>query len=201
MAGNQFKPIVEDDLSEVAAFLNVQQEITSREDPTQSRPSGDNLRWLLKNPHLNPGLTLGDTLRTSDGKILGMILAVPRLYRLGDRRLLGLAAGNFFVDASARMQGFFLLRRFLSTQQPTSGMRIPATASRGRCGPNACLMVPESDIEYLFPFRLRPLVHELGIRKQWPRALAGSCVLRGPWPPWWLRHGGPRTVSPWRIAT
>jgi hypothetical protein len=59
MAGHEFKPIVEDDLPEVAAFLSEQQEIASREDWTQARPSGDDLRWLLSNPHLRPGRRWG----------------------------------------------------------------------------------------------------------------------------------------------
>src|SRR5277367_6551951 len=116
MAGYEFKPIVEEDLADVAAFLTRQQEITSRDDFTQPRPREDDLRWLLRNPHLRPGLNHGETLRGPEGTILGMILAVPRMYLLGDQRLLGLAGGNFYVDASVRLQGFFMLRRFLGTQ-------------------------------------------------------------------------------------
>src|SRR5208283_1936628 len=113
MAGYEFKTISEDNLADVAAFLYQQQEITSREDWTQARPTGDSLRWMLGNPDLKPELPLGLILTTSEGKITGMILSVPRRYRLGGQRLLGLAAGDFFVDASARLQGFFMLRRFL----------------------------------------------------------------------------------------
>jgi hypothetical protein len=181
MPGNQFKPIVEDDLPEVAAFLKEQQEITSREDWTQARPSGDDLRWLLKNPHLSPKMALGETLRDSQGKILGMILALPRAYRLGDRRLLGLAAGNFFVDAAARMQGFFLLRRFLATQGADFWYANSCNRQSGplwsKCG---AVMVPESDVEYLFPFRLGPLARELALRRQWPRPVAGLLRAAGP---------------------
>ena len=79
MAGNHYKPITAEDLPEVAAFLNMQQEVTARDDPTQARPRGDSLRWLLDNPHLGQGRALGETIRTSDGKILGMILAAPAL--------------------------------------------------------------------------------------------------------------------------
>ena len=75
MAAYHFQAIEEPDLPDVAAFLREQQEITSREDPTQARPSGDNLRWTLDNPHRRDGIPLGETLRTEDGKIAGMILA------------------------------------------------------------------------------------------------------------------------------
>lgn len=40
----------------------------------------------------------------------GMILVVPRAYRRADLRFPGLAANNV-----ARLQGFFMLRRFLKT--------------------------------------------------------------------------------------
>jgi hypothetical protein len=181
MAGYEFKPIVEEDLPDVAVFLNEQQEITSRNDFTQPRPREDNLRWLLQNPHLIAGLNHGETLRGPEGKILGMILAVPRMYLLGDQRLLGLAGGNFYVDASVRLQGFFMLRRFLGTQ----GVEFVYANSCNRqsaplwvkCG---AALVPESDVEYLFPFNLGPIVEEWAIRKEWPTTLQGVLRTIGP---------------------
>src|SRR5262249_2389282 len=119
---------------------------------------------------------LGETLRDPEGKIMGMILGVPRLYRLGAQRLLGLAAGNFFVDASARMQGFFMLRRFLAT--PGFDFLYANSCNRqsgplwAKCG---AIMVPESDVEYLFPLRLGPIAQELALRKGWP-AWTGSIL-------------------------
>jgi hypothetical protein len=93
---------------------------------------------------------------------------------LGDRRLLGLAAGNFFVDATARVQGFFLLRRFLNMQDADFWYANSCNRQSGslwaKCGG---IMVPESDVEYLFPFRFGPLAYELAIRKEWPQPLAG----------------------------
>jgi hypothetical protein len=181
MAGHQFIPIFEADLPEVAAFLFEQQTITSREDWTQARPSGDDLRWLLDNPDLPPGAAMGETLRTADGKILGMILALPRMYRLGDRKLLGMAAGNFFVDASARMQGFFLLKRFLASSGPDFWY---ANSCNRQSGPLwsklGGVLVAESDVEYLFPFRLGPLLEEIAIRKNWPAPLRKTLKRAGP---------------------
>ena len=181
MAAFKFRPIVEQDLPDVAAFLYQQQEITSREDPTQARPSNDNLRWLLSNPHRNDGASLGDTIRDSDGKIFGMIVAVPRLYRLASERRLGLAAGHFFIDASARMQGFFMLRRFLAN--PAFDF-VYANSCNGQSGPLwakcGALMVPESEVEYLLPFRLGPLAEELAIRKAWHPAIGRALKAAGP---------------------
>ncbi len=113
MAGLTFKPIHPEDLPEVAAFLHEQQEIASRDDLTQAAPDNNDLTGFQKDPDLSPGMSMGETLRDSEGKIRGMILGIPRMYRLGSQRLLGRAAGNFYVDASARLQGFFMLRRFL----------------------------------------------------------------------------------------
>ena len=181
MAGYAFKPIVEEDLPDVAAFLFEQREITSRTDWTQARPAEDDLRWLLQNPHLRSELNHGETLRGQEGKILGMILAVPRMYLLGDQRLLGLAGGNFYVDASVRLQGFFMLRRFLATQ----GVEfVYANSCNRQSAPLwvklGAALVPESDVEYLFPFNLGPVAEEMAIRKEWPTAVQRVVRTLGP---------------------
>lgn len=181
MAGYTFKSITEDNLAEVAAFLFQQQEATSREDRTQARPAGDNLRWLLANPHQSPDLPLGLMLSTTEGKMAGMILSVPRLYWLGEERLLGLAAGDFFVDSSARLQGFFLLRRFLATGGVAFWYANSCNRQSGplwaKCG---AAMVPESDVEYLLPIRHGPLAEELVLRKNWPAAIGTILGRLGP---------------------
>jgi hypothetical protein len=181
MAGYVFKPITEDDLPQVAAFLRQQQEQTSREDQTQARPSGDDLRWMLANPDLREDLPLGLSLLSPEGKLAGMILSVPRLYRLGDRRLLGLAAGDFFVDSSARLQGFFMLRRFLGLAGADFWYANSCNRQSGplwaKCG---AAMVPESDVEYLLPIRLGPIAEELAARKGWPRAVGSMLRTLGP---------------------
>jgi hypothetical protein len=181
MAGYTFRPITEDNLPQVAEFLRQQQEQTSSEDRTQARPAGDDLRWMLANPDLRADLPLGLSLWSPDGKLVGMILSVPRLYRLGDRRLLGLAAGDFFVDSSARMQGFFMLRRFLGLTGADFWYANSCNRQSGplwaKCG---AVMVPESDVEYLLPIRLGPLAEELAARKGWPRAVGSMLRVLGP---------------------
>jgi hypothetical protein len=70
------------------------------------------------------------------------------MYQLGSQRLLGRAGGNFYVDASARMQGFFMLRRFLGA--PGFDFYYANSCNRqsaplwAKCG---ALMVPDSDVE------------------------------------------------------
>ncbi len=178
MASYAFKPIFEDDLPEVAAFLYEQQSATSREDWSQARPQGDDLQWMTCNPDHRPEMPFGETLRTADGKIAGMIIAVPRPYRLGDTTLVGLAAGDFYIDAAARMQGFFMLRRYFKLQHGDFWFANSCNRQSGplwaKCG---AMLVPESDVEYVFPLKLGPLAEELAIRKQWPgavRRLLGS---------------------------
>ena len=181
MPAFNFKSIAEQDLPEVAAFLYQQQEITSREDPTQARPSNDNLRWLVSNPHWSAELSLGDTLRDAEGTIRGMIVHVPRMYRLGSERLLGMAGGHWFIDASARMQGFLMIRRFLGTKGYDF---IYANSANGQSGPVwakcGAVMVLESDVEYILPFRLGPLAEELAIRKGWSPAVGRALRAAGP---------------------
>jgi hypothetical protein len=181
MAGYDFKPITAENLAEVAEFLHQQQEITSQDDWTQARPSGDDLRWMLGNPDLKPDVPLGMILANTDGCTAGMILSIPRLYRLGDQALLGLAAGDFFVDASARLQGFFLLRRFLATGGAdfwyANSCNRQSGALWAKCG---AAMVPDSDVEYLLPIHVGPLAQEMAIRKSWPAALGAALLALGP---------------------
>ena len=162
MAGYEFKPIVEEDLPDVAAFLNQQQEITSRDDFTQPRPGEDDLRWLLRNPHLRPGLNHGETLRGPEGKILGMILAVPRMYLLGDQRLLGLAAGQ-------------LLRGCV--RSPAGLLHAPAIPGNTRGGIR------------LREFLQSPIGAAVGkVRGRWCRSLMSSISFPSTWAPS-LRNG------------
>jgi hypothetical protein len=164
-----FQAIRRGDLPEVAAYMLEQQEQAARDDPTHASASGDDMRWLLGNPDLRPDDPLGEVLRNPEGRIVGMILSVPRMYRLGERKLLGLAAGNFYVDRSARMQGFFLLRRFLKTPGYDFYYANSCNSQSGslwvKCG---AAQVPESEVEYLFPYRLGPLVQEVALRKNLP---------------------------------
>ncbi len=145
------------------------------------RPQGDDLRWMLKNPDRVDDAPLGDTLRNQDGQIVGMIIAVPRSYRLGDRQLRGLAAGQFYIDSAARMQGFFMLRRFF--KMPHADFWFANSCNRqsgalwAKCG---AIQVPESDVEYLYPFRFQPLIEELSERKKWPKPVGTLFKSLGP---------------------
>ena len=105
MAAVEFKPILESDLPEVAAFLHAQQEIESSIDPTQARPDSNDLRGFLNNPDLPPGAPLGETIRAATGEILGMILAVPR-------------------STASAPGAFSVWQRATSTSMPRLGFRV-----------------------------------------------------------------------------
>jgi hypothetical protein len=124
---------------------------------------------------------MGETLRTEDGKIVGMIIAIPRLYRLGDETLLGVAGGHFFIDASARLQGFFMIRRAMAMEGANFWYANSANRQSApilaKCG---AARVPESEVEYLFPFRLGPLIQEVALRKGWPASVARLLRAFGP---------------------
>ena len=47
---------------------------------------------------------------------MGVLLAFPSRFALGDRRLRGLGTGGFYVEPGAHMQGFFMFRRLLKTR-------------------------------------------------------------------------------------
>ena len=150
----------QEDLPKLADFLarRVNEE-TGSEVPTQGDRSTSGfmrrLRWrLMQNPARSAYPSLGDCIRAQDGRILGVHLQHPAWFLFGERRLLGLCSGDFFVAPAARMQGFFLFRRFLNARGVdffyTSSCNHSSSrlwkAVRGE-------MVPDSRYTWLVPLR------------------------------------------------
>src|SRR5579885_3459812 len=125
MPGYQVRPFDEPSVPEIGRFLSdsiralgASQGLSADDGDApdgHSIPAGD-WGWLLDrgNPARPDGLPPGEVIRDDSGAIVGMIGCWPTSFRLGDRRLLGLGAHNFFVDPSARMQGYMLFRRYLN---------------------------------------------------------------------------------------
>jgi hypothetical protein len=188
----EIRPLTELDLAEVSAFLDRSMvALFGRQGPPgEEAPShpvdvapGTVHRWLLDegNPARSEGIPPAEIIRSGTGAVVGMITYHAQVYRLGDRRLLGLGAGNFHVDPSARMQGFFLLRRYLNNPKADFCFATSCNANSGplwvKCGAG---QVPNSDREYLYVNRIGPVAQELALRKGLPNSLAASLRLVGP---------------------
>jgi hypothetical protein len=190
MAAFRTFPILESDLSEVSTFLGrsmnamvaaTRVDAIAGEQAARSSTWQDDLLWLVDNPARREDILLGEILRSEDGTLAGMILTIPWVYRLGDRRLLGLAAGNFFVDAEARMQGFFLFRRYLAARGVDFWYASSCNQQSGLLwAKSGGVQVENSDLEYLFIYQMGPLLEEAALRRRVPRRLAGSLRWAGP---------------------
>ena len=110
-----------------------------------------------------------------------MITYHAQFYRLGDRRLLGLVRGNLHVAPTARMQGFFLLRRYMNNPKAdfcfATSCNVNSAPLWVKCGAG---QAPNSDIEYLYvnPDRTGP--QEVALRKGLPNAWRRRFARRPP---------------------
>jgi hypothetical protein len=192
MAGYMMRPIEEKDLSEVWAFRTKSMQLLlgtpgaadDGDHPSTGLDSaGWDPRWLLGegNPARTDGIPPGEIIRDGNGAVMGMITYHPQYFRLGDKRVLGLGAGNFHVDPSARLQGFFLFKRYLNHPRADFCFATSCNDNSGalwaKCGAG---QVPNSDTEYLYVRHAGPVLQEHALRTGLPRALALSARLAGP---------------------
>ena len=174
--------VQQEDLPTLADFLAQRVNEEARDEvPSQGDGSSSGfvrrLRWrLLQNPARSAYPGLGDCIRAQDGRILGVHLQHPAWFFLGGRRLLGLCSGDFFVAPAARMQGFFLFRRFLNAP----GVDFFYASS---CNPGSSRlwkavrgeMVPDSRYTWLVPLRW-PSIAERFVLNRGAGALAAKLV-------------------------
>jgi len=115
----EIQPVLDDAVPDVARFL-------ARYDDGERRGAGaartpfetsrieQRLRWLLlENPLTTPTSAHGLCIRDGAGGVVGLLLAFPSAFRVGDQRLLGIGSGSFFVEPAARTLGFHLFKRHL----------------------------------------------------------------------------------------
>src|ERR1700722_19451451 len=108
-------------IPEIANFLyrcHTDTHANSSGEPT-IRQDGERLKkhlcWLLlENPLTASSPQHGFCVRDSSGMLVGLMLCFPNAFLVEDRRLLGLCSGSFFVEQSARMQGFYLFKKYLN---------------------------------------------------------------------------------------
>ncbi|MEX2672677.1 MAG: hypothetical protein WD294_11265 [Phycisphaeraceae bacterium] len=175
------RELTEADVPEVAQFIATSAAQLRREQGASEPPArmGETeqakaLRsQLFESPFAEPGIGPGLVLRNRAGAVTGSLLFYPWRYLAEKERLLGLAAGAFFVDRSERMAGFFLFRKYLN-------MKGPDFCYANSCNPNLASLwwkmkgcaVVDSEYEHFFVLRPEPVVQEMLLRKRVPTPAA-----------------------------
>src|SRR5579872_5595290 len=118
----EIQPVLSSAISDVAIFLHNWHAAEGRGSwvyrVTDDESAGveRRLRWLLlENPLASITPHHGFCIRNHQGFIVGVILSFPGAFWSGERRLVGLCSGSFFVEPQARAHGFFLFWKYLSS--------------------------------------------------------------------------------------
>lgn len=113
------------------------------------------LCWLLlENPLSVSSPRHGFCIRGSSGKVVGLILSFANAFLFEDRRLLGLCSGSFFVKQSARMQGFYLFKKYLNDGSSDFYFGTTCNANSGALWKKVGgLPVPRSEKNYILPLK------------------------------------------------
>lgn len=182
MKGFDLLPIEESSIPEVAGYFahwRMAQAANSGCRPNASSnpqriENADYLRWLLvDNPARGDGGELGICVRDSHGAICGVMLTLPSHFVWRGNRLRGLCSASFYVNVEARMQGFFIFKKYLH-----SGDHDFFFATT--CGPNSGALwsklrgraVPNSDGTFVLPYRAESLLESFAESRRLHPALA-----------------------------
>jgi hypothetical protein len=119
------------------------------------------------------------------GTPVGMILVYPWLLRYQGVRLNGASAGTLFVQTEAKMQGFYLFRRFLAMKGVQIFFSNTCNAVAGALwARSGAAPVPDTEHELLLPLRPSAFVEELAERRfgrRWVSRLAGALTQPAGW--------------------
>lgn len=162
----EIDPVLSSTLPEVAGFLHrwrvteAAESVIGQHAAEDPRSIERRLRWLmLDNPAATQGSRLGYCVRDRRGAIRGLTLTFPANFLCGANRLPGLCAGSFFVEAPARSMGFYLFRKYLAS--PGYSFFFATTCNANSAGLWKSLggrAIPDSDVEYVLPFRLDVMI-------------------------------------------
>lgn len=162
----EIHPVLGSALPEVAGFLNRQVGEPAKAPSFRSsnRLSIERrLRWLLLgNPVARDDGHHGYCVRDPSGIIRGLTLCFPGAFLAGDQRIFGLGSGSLFVEPQARTAGFYLFKKYLSSQgysfffSTTCNTKSAALFGQLGGGP-----VPNSTPEYILPMKLDNLLPAL----------------------------------------
>jgi hypothetical protein len=128
------------------------------------RQDGERLKkhlcWLLlENPLAASSPQHGFCVRGSSGMVVGLMLCFPNAFLLEDRRLVGLCSGSFFVEQSARMQGFYLFKKYLNDSSSEFCFGTTCNAISGALWKKVGgLPVPHSEKNYILPLKLEAIL-------------------------------------------
>jgi hypothetical protein len=182
MPGYEIQPIDERNYPEVVPFLlrwvreasgNAEQ---TAPDVDPSRYAQD-FRWMLDlgNPAHHDSIPSGHILRNDQGTVVGMIGHSPGFFLLGDRRYRGLGGSNFYVDQSARLQGFFMFKKYLGFAATDFCFSTTCNDNSGplwtKCGAGP---VPGGNAEYILVMKSGPVLQDLALNRRIPRPFAAA---------------------------
>jgi hypothetical protein len=152
-------------LSDVAEFLYRWH--GNREDPPSSRAVPRNaksieqcLHWLLvENPVQDVTPHYGFCARDDSGVIRGLSLNFPNAFLAGDRRLVGLCSGSYYVEPQVRTAGFFLFKRYLEFAGYSFHFATTCNANSGKIWEKVDgAPMPNSETEHILPLRFDVMV-------------------------------------------
>jgi hypothetical protein len=114
------------------------------------------LQWLLiDNPLAAAASDHGLCIRDASGAIAGLLVSFPAAFRAGERRLLTLGSGSYFVEPEARTLGFHLFKRHLRCPGFEFFFSTSCNAASGALwGALGARAVPDADAEYVLPLDL-----------------------------------------------
>jgi hypothetical protein len=181
------QPILGSSLPEVARFLRKWRADRDRETavervaPEEFASTERRLRWLLlENPHADKVAEHGFCIRDDSGTIRGLDVSFPNGFVAGDRKLLGLCSGAFFVEPEVRSQGFFLFKKHLNSR---GFAFFYATSCNANSGPVwkslGASPVEYSNREYVFPLKLDTLLPAVLADRTSNRVVARSAAVAG----------------------
>ena len=157
----EIQPLDDEALPEVATFLDRWRSDGDhgppgpRPDQAASSSTERRLQWLLIDNPLRSDADRGFCIRDGAGGMAGLLLSFPGAFRAGERRLLGLGSGSYFVEPRARTLGFYLFKRHLARRGYAFFFSTTCNAESGGLwrllGAEA---VPDCDAEYVLPLDL-----------------------------------------------
>jgi len=189
------EPVLGDSLPAAASFLDRWRvEPNAAWSPPPAARAGSptmlrRLQWLLLEHPLAAGVSEhGLCIRDGSGVIVGLLLSFPSAFRMGDRRILAMGSGSYFVEPRARTLGFYLFKRHLTCPGYAFFFSTTCNATSGAMwamlGAEAA---PHAETEYVLPLDLEVML---------PEFLAGRTA--GAWAAGLARVAGGGANAVWR---